>query len=752
MKRRGWMWGAILGVLALVLWFASSGTPGESSPGGQAGSRDSHVGAGSTLRAFFSSEPPATGDASLRIRGTVRNARGPVEGARVFASGVVAGESLSAMPCRLGAEEDPERSILDCASSFRLSGLVNERTGDAPVLARATSEDDGSFSLEGLKAGHYALWVESPEGVSMRQDVPAGAEGVELLLGEGVRMSGLVSNEERVPVAGVLVTAVFTAHSRFFETVTDATGHYRLGPLPRGEYVLLVSKAGLLPMHTTFTAYGRELERKFVMYSPRRISGQVLASGAPAAGVTVSTWVHDEQAMREALTDAAGRFSLEGLAPSSHELIARREALWASTRVDFNTPEPTRFLVERKDVTLELEPVVNVTGIVRDEAGRPIEGAHVELTEVDEKDEEDEEDEDSYSIPVSAVGTDAEGRYQVGPARPGRLRLEVMQPLHFEEASHEAVFQAGTRTVDFVLERSEGDGAEGAEGAEEEDAPKASRESRPLLEGDVVDELGAPVSQAEVSVWPEVGTWMGGQLERTLTDAKGHFSFSAPPEGRYRIVAEFAQDDVTHAAVRVVEVVGKGDTHVRLRFEPGQVLSGVVVDTRGQPVEGAQVQLRSALRTQFYHHGRPVRSWRGNQQSGPDGRFTFQSVSGEQLELVVAKEDYVLACAEQEDGRIALPVKAGARELRVVLLRDATATGRLVQKDGSPVTAFVLRDNLWREEDGHFTVPIRCNGTLQLEFIIPDEVQVSGPRRIRRSVSVREEVDTDLGVIVLDGT
>ncbi|OJT19108.1 hypothetical protein BO221_37015 [Archangium sp. Cb G35] len=743
------MWGAILGVLALVLWFASSGSPGESSSGGQEGSRDSHVGAGSTLRAFFSSEPPATGDAALRIRGTVRNARGPVAGARVFASGVVAGESLSAMPCRLGELEDPERSILDCASSFRLSGLVNERTGDASVLARATSEDDGSFSLEGLKAGHYALWVESPEGVGMRQDVPAGAEGVELMLGEGVRMSGLVSTEERVPVAGVLVTAIFTAHSRFFETVTDATGHYRLGPLPRGEYVLLVSKAGLLPMHTTFTAYGRELARKFVMYHPRRISGQVLAAGAPAAGVNVSTWVHEEQTARAVLTDAAGRFSLEGLALSTHEVVAMREELWASSRVDFNTAEPARFLVERKDVTLELEPVVNVTGIVRDEAGRPIEGAQVELTEVDEKEEEEEQDEDSYSIPVSAVGTDEEGRYQVGPARPGRLRLEVMHP-RYEEASHEAVFQPGTRTVDFVLERAEGDGAEGEE--EEEDEPKAPREPRPMLVGEVVDELGAPVSQAEVSVWPEAGTWRGGQLDRTLTDAKGHFSFSAPSEGRYRIVAEFAQDDVTHAAVRVVEVVGKGDTHVRLRFEPGQVVSGVVVDTRGQPVEGAQVQLRSALRTQFYHHGRPVRSWRGNQQTGPDGRFTFQSVSGEQLELVVAKEDYVLACAEQEDGRIALPVKAGERELRVVLLRAATATGRFVQKDGSPVTAFVLKDNLWREEDGHFTVPIRCNGTLQLEFIIPDEVQVPGPRRIRRSVSVREEVDTDLGVIVLDGT
>ncbi|HYO67920.1 MAG TPA: hypothetical protein VEU33_17765 [Archangium sp.] len=117
----------------------------------------------------------------------------------------------------------------------------------------------------------------------------------------------------------------------------------------------------------------------------------------------------------------------------------------------------------------------------------------------------------------------------------------------------------------------------------------------------------------------------------------------------------------------------------------------------------------------------------------------------------MSKPDYVLACAEQADGRIAMPVKPGARELRAVLLREATASGRLVQKDGSPVPVFVVNDQGWREEDGHFSVPIRCHGTLELEFILGDVVEMPGTRRFRRSVSVREEVDTDLGVIVLDG-
>ena len=117
-------------------------------------------------------------------------------------------------------------------------------------------------------------------------------------------------------------------------------------------------------------------------------------------------------------------------------------------------------------------------------------------------------------------------------------------------------------------------------------------------------------------------------------------------------------------ASRVVELE-KEDVRVRLRFERGQVLAGVVVDSRGQPLAGAMVALRSTLRREFYHHGRLIRSVGSGFETGPDGRFTFQSVSGEQLELFVSKPDYLLSCTEREGGRhISLSVKPGERELR----------------------------------------------------------------------------------------
>lgn len=735
MKRHGWKWGAGLGVLGLVLWFASRGAPEASSAGGQGASRESSAGAGTLLRALFQSTAPDAGDPASRIRGHVRDADGPVAGARVLASAVVAGESLSELPC---AEEGSEVSALACDGVSKLAGLVTQRSGEVPGVARALSGEDGSFSLEGLKAGRYWLWVESPEGAAVRQDVAAGDEGVELLLGVGVRVSGHVGDEEKAPVAGALVTAIFTAHSRFFETVTDASGHFRLGPLPRGEYVLLVSKQGLLPQKVEFTGYAREVERKFLLFRPRRVSGQVLAAGAPVEGARVSAVSEAHGGELEVLTDAAGRFSLGELDPfRSYELIATHGGLWASTRVDFDTgrDEPPRFLAERTALTLELEPIVEVTGVIRDKAGRPVGGVMVELSERDGEEFNG----------VASGWTDEEGRYRVGPARPGPLRVEASAGHgEFPEQRHEASFKQGTHTVDFVLKLL--DGEEEAE-AEPELPPEQPLSS---VLGEVVDELGAPVPHAEVNLWAEDAKGRWSAFQSTETNAKGRFSFETTPGRRYRVVAEFAQEDVVHTASRMVEL-GKEEVHVRLRFEPGHVLSGVVVDSRGQPLEGARVALRSSLRRERYHHGRRVVSVGPGQETGPDGRFSFQSVAGEQLELFVWKMDYVLPCAQREDGRTSLTVKPEDRELRVVLVRTASAHGRFVEKDGTPVRAFVVNDEPWHDGQGHFSVPIRCTGTLQLELTAVDDGPVSGSRTVRHSVAVREEVDADVGTIVLDG-
>ena len=78
-------------------------------------------------------------------------------------------------------------------------------------------------------------------------------------------------------------------------------------------------------------------------------------------------------------------------------------------------------------------------------------------------------------------------------------------------------------------------------------------------------------------------------------------------------------------------------------------------------------------------------------------------------------------------------------------------SGQFVREDGSPIESFAVNDRGWHDGDGRFSVPIRCTGTLELELIAADDVQVPGSRRVRRSVAVREEVDLDVGPILLGG-
>jgi hypothetical protein len=80
-----------------------------------------------------------------------------------------------------------------------------------------------------------------------------------------------------------------------------------------------------------------------------------------------------------------------------------------------------------------------------------------------------------------------------------------------------------------------------------------------------------------------------------------------------------------------------------------------------------------------------------------------------------------------------------------------TSIAQFVREDGSPIESFAVNEEGWLDREGHFSVPIRCTGTLELELIVADDVEEPGSRRVQRSVAVREEVDLEVGSIVLGG-
>ena len=784
--------GAALGVGLLVTFFAAwdSSTPPSDLP-----ERTPSRGLASFARPLTA--PPAGGApsrATSSIRGTVRGARGLVAGATVFASRSEPGESLSSLPCVASIASLYERES-ECFDAPRIEALVGQHQGEAPVVAQALTAEDGSFWLDGLEAGAYALWVESTEGVGLRRDVAVGEEDVELVLTAGSRLSGDITDEQRAPVAGARVTAVFLAHSRFFDTVTDERGHYRLGPLPRGEYMLVASHPDLRPRSQSLRLHPPDVRQSLVLTAPRTVLGRVVdGDGQPVADAEV--WLR-EQAERRGRTDAQGRFSFEDLKPDEHWVVARHGNRVGIEQASFLPSEEDARSPRTRDITVPLDGNwTGLDGVVRDERGAPAAKALVTLYVGR-----------GCGSARFSTRTDTHGAYHFGPLHPARASLSASAEDDRSFASHRTELTAGPNTVDLALEfvprvegllvDERGEPVAGEEvwlrappgqpewvaaatsdaqgsfsvhaahpgplrltvgGDSDEEAPSRtwsqdvsvpSADLRVVLtgrltvEGEVVDEEGQPVPRARMSLWSDTPTVR--LIAQGTTDARGRFSFAVPRPGRYQVSAELQDAFFALAATRAVEV-GPGGARVRLAFEAGHALSGVVVDTQGKPLKDVLVHFHSELRSPAHTWGEP----RVETRTGPDGRFTFASVSGNAVALSVHLEGHLLSEVPlREDDRQLMRLDPSAREVRIVLARRATLSARLVHPEGSPVTAFMVNGEPQWDDEGRLEWPIARDGSITLRVSAGTGDEDARPVALTRTVFVRQEVDQDLGVLTL---
>ena len=105
---------------------------------------------------------------------------------------------------------------------------------------------------------------------------------------------------------------------------------------------------------------------------------------------------------------------------------------------------------------------------------------------------------------------------------------------------------------------------------------------------------------------------------------------------------------------------------VRLTADPGLRVSGVVVDESGAPVRGATVQ--AAAESQWYQP----------QETDAAGRFALGALrEGTKLQLQVSAGGFANATVRG--------VVAGSDDVRIVLKKGLSVSGRLVNAAGDPV-------------------------------------------------------------------
>ena len=380
----------------------------------------------------------------------------------------------------------------------------------------------------------------------------------------------------------------------------------------------------------------------------------------------------------------------------------------------------------RPPVELRLDRGGALRGTVRDPDGRPAAGVRVYAVPADQP--------SLLANPDGAVtgsgrrwaalraSTDADGRYELDGLAFGGMYVGLARADGFAESARQpglvVTAAAPSAQADFALRRY------------------GSLVIR------VVGPDGSPRS-AEVVV----ATTDGERLPTKETGENGTLVLEGLDPGGYRIDVAPSKAPPETATADVAE---NPRTELVVKVEQGVNAAGIVVDDRGEPVAGAIVHLwRPPGRL-----GQGLAPSKAHAYSGADGRFLVEGLrTGRHVVTVFA--DHHVSLAE-------IPAETPARDLRLVVTRQASVTLRLVLPAGAekPESLEVYRDMLdrasggeaWREGnggsedfgDGRLVVGDFMPGTCRIRVVAPEFAEV-----VRRFDAAPGAM-VDLGDVPLD--
>jgi hypothetical protein len=279
------------------------------------------------------------------------------------------------------------------ACDVRVRGAGRLPTPDAVT----TTDADGRFRVDGLPAGLVTVVASDARVQSTSFAIPVPTAGdVELVLGatDGVLAGQVVDERDRRPVAGATVFASAEGGARASRldqvVVTDVEGRFELQTAGPGTTRLEVEADGFarapftvdpVPVLPLVVPIAREA----------RLEGRITRTGAagPVAGATVRVVASGTRRSPRpppvaTTTDGEGRYALRGLAAGEVTVLAFAPGLASAeaARIDargFNPLAVTLTSGATATFDLELAPATTLSGHVRDERGRAIDGAVVEV-------------------------------------------------------------------------------------------------------------------------------------------------------------------------------------------------------------------------------------------------------------------------------------------------------------------------------------------------------------------------------------
>ncbi|HXY41176.1 MAG TPA: carboxypeptidase regulatory-like domain-containing protein, partial [Vicinamibacteria bacterium] len=283
----------------------------------------------------------------------------------------------------------------------------------------ALTDDAGRFRFERLSAGRYSLVATLRAQSSAPVDAAVTAEAeqqVQLTLGEGAHVKGVVSGLPEAQLSGVNVSA--QARDYFATTRTAAGGGFELSGVPEGALSLSANAGDLLSSSRTASATltigpgQAEATAEIVFAQGFRVDGRV-TRGAQPVGHAMVMASPDAPGRRSAgsRTDESGAFLLEGL----------DEGQYTITAVGQQGAPIRKTVTLTGDTTVELEaPPARLAGtVVEAGSGRPLADVTVLVEDVA----------GGQRIALAAA-TDGGGRFQLEELEPKSYHVSFQKPAY----------------------------------------------------------------------------------------------------------------------------------------------------------------------------------------------------------------------------------------------------------------------------------------------------------------------------------
>lgn len=533
----------------------------------------------------------------------------------------------------LEAPRTAQGRIVDRATKQPIAGAWVWPEGLPSCSAR--TDRDGRYSL--ALPGFGEPRVRAAAAAHRPESAALGTGDILLAPVEVRTASGRVVDLQGKPIPGA---EVFLIPSSSSETVlkasTDAEGQFQIGRLGTGSFDLQAHARGYLLTRVRQVAIppgkgnadlgvialqrGMAFEGRVIDPEGNPIAG-ARVEAAPTSGLSPGDLPADG---KEALTGGDGAFSLRGFREGeilSLRVIRRGFAPRTISGIETPLPEP---------LTVELTPAARIAGTVLDEAGDPVAGAKLVLTEEVSKDSKTP----VRGRFVAVAEVDSAGRFEMVDLTPGRFQLSALASGYLPETRGGIDLKEGNGMdgIDLVLRR----------GA--------------VIEGRVLAPDGSPVAGARVMVLDQpaqTDLGLAGRPE-TFADNEGRYQLGGISEGERTVAAEHAGFRPARRQVNVQE----GTTPLDLRLGRGFEVSGLVTGPDG-PVPGATLRLAGGESVT------PV-------ASGPDGAFRFEAVAEGRYRIQTETPGYAAA---DEEIRLA---GASVTGLEIRLERGGAVSGRIL--------------------------------------------------------------------------